>query len=1178
MAASVPRLSTAPVLAILVCHNGEEWLPEVLDALRRLTIRPRHLLAVDTGSSDGSPALLARAAGSGTDDTAAGPLLDGILTPSSGTGFGAAVAAAVEHATERWGDPGQWLWLLHDDSAPEPDCLQTLLQVADADSGAAMLGPLGLDWQDPRLVIDAGLSMDTSGHQQTGMGQSEPDPALNVEDSAHTVSALQVSETLAVSTACALIRRTVFERLEGFDEAFSLGGEDIDLGWRINADGHLVLRVPGARMRHRGALRRGARDLSALPAPATRAVSVARRAHGVRTFLVNSAPLAFALGLVRLFLLTLLRGCGFTVLRRIPEAAAEFATVSGLLTGRFGLLRARAARRRVIPRPQGVRGLLTSRLTRLRNGVRGGIARLVRNRVRQDVMSGRTLPVTGEGTFQHDPAVVRRAGPEALPAGAPGTRGGRRRGVAGLRRPSEPVVVPVATETTATPEDSRPRPSPVSRDEQVPSGGPGDKLLLVPVDRSRVLRGLLLSPPVLLVAVLLGIAVLLHGPLAESARFGAELHGGRLLATSDLAATWSEYLAAWHPAHGGTGSPAPASLLVLAALGTVLAPVGGVATGVAVLLLLGVPLAGLSAYAAARFPAVPRSWRAAAAAAYALLPAATMSAAQGRLGVVVAHILMPVLLSGIASVVGLSGRADLAAKSGHWLGRACLTALGLAVLGAFAPVMHLVLVVLALLGFVLVPGRARSARGYTPRRTAGLFALVLLPVACLLPWPVAVFRNPQILVHGLGARVIEDPVGMSVAVLSPGGSPASWTAGALVIAAIAAIVLAPCRAVLPGIVVALTGWATAVIIGTVPVTPIWGGPSTVGWTGAPLVLAACGLVWIVLAAAHGGRRPARITAAGIPGSGQARRVAAASLVVALLAVASGAVLAGRSGPLRVQQAAATPAFTADPAGPGLLLSLNSGPQPARLIEGGRPRFGTDAVVPTGTAVDWLHRIEADLLSGQRSRVRSALAAAAARGAGFIAVPDATTAAKLHGVAGDLVADSGELADGRAVLRLLLPSSPVELLGPALARQARKEKAPAPESWPVVVEATLPHVTVRVSQGAPGRLLVLGAENEAGWQARVDGRAVPLATAWGHQVAVPLPEQASRVRVTFTELPRTTLLAVQAAAILFTLIGALPQRRRMSGRRRERPAPVPGPSVSVDELAQRPSMTPGSSPR
>ena len=118
--AAPPVLRTAPVLAIVVCHNGENWLPLALSALRRSTLRPRHVLAVDTGSTDATPRLLAEAAEDPGSDSA--PVLSGVVTLPSDTGFAAAVAEAVEHATERWGDdPGSWLWLLHDDCATEPD-------------------------------------------------------------------------------------------------------------------------------------------------------------------------------------------------------------------------------------------------------------------------------------------------------------------------------------------------------------------------------------------------------------------------------------------------------------------------------------------------------------------------------------------------------------------------------------------------------------------------------------------------------------------------------------------------------------------------------------------------------------------------------------------------------------------------------------------------------------------------------------------------------------------------------------------------------------------------------------------------------------------------------------------------------------------------------------------------
>lgn len=1114
---SAPRLSTAPVLAVLVCHNGGQWLPDVLDALGELTVGPRHLLAVDTGSTDETAELLARA-GSGDD-----ALLDGVLTLPPETGFGAAVAEALDHAKERWGDPGRWLWLVHDDSAPEADCLENLLGIAELDSSAAMLGPLGLDWNDPRWVVDAGLSTDATGHRQTGIDPSELDPALGVDGGS---AALLVSEVLAVSTACALVDREIFERLSGVDRAMPLAGEDIDLGWRINADGHLVLCVPEARMRHASALRAGERAPDAVTARGTRTFGTAERVHGVRTFLANTSGWSFLLGVPRLVVLTLLRLIGFVLLRRGAEASAELEVLKAFLTGRMGLLAARSARKAASPRRHGVRGLLTSRLTRLRNGLRGVFIGVVRERVRREIVLGQQA--AGAVTGVSAAAAPRPVGPDALPAGA--LTEGRRRSVAGLRRPSGPVVVPVEAPLEEEPAEARPSP--------VPRGAPAPErqLLLVPVDRWRVARELLFAPAVVLTTMLVLFALVAHGLVAESGRFGAELHGGRLLPVGGLGQTWSDYLASWHAANGGTGAPAPASLLVLALAGTVLAPFGGPPVAVALFVLFAVPLAGLSAYLATRALPVSRRWRALAAGAYALLPAVASSTGQGRLDVIVAHVLVPVLLAGIAAVVGLSRLARVLPRQRNWFGTACLTALGLAVLGAFAPTLHVALVVLAVLGFVLVP----SAPGNGRRRAAGLAVIVLLPVACLLPWPVVLLGNPEILLHGLGGRMVETSAGAWVLALSPDGSLVSAVGGLYALAAVLVLVLARGRAVVPGLVVAAVGWVTALLVTAVRAEPVGGGPSMPGWSGAALVLVAAGLMWAVLSARRW-RLPGRLKGVSWQAGPSHPKWTASLAVLLMLGLAVSAAVAGRDGPLSAERGTTTPALAADLAESGSLLVVEPGPFPARLAAGEGPVFGDDDLVPAGTAVDWLRQVEADLLSGDRERVRTALASAAARGTGFVAVPE-DTAARMRSLAGDLLADHGQLADGHRALRILLPSSEVELLGPDLTRKARAGEVPSPQARPLEVAAELPRFAVRVSEGGSGRALVLAAENEPGWQATIDGRTAPLASAWGNQVAVPLPEHASEVRVSYTEAPRTALLVLQAAAILFTLIGALPDRR------------------------------------
>ncbi|MDQ3887020.1 MAG: glycosyltransferase, partial [Actinomycetota bacterium] len=303
---------TAPVLGVLVCHDGEEWLPEVLDALRRLTVRPQHLIAVDTGSLDRTAELLAGA----TD------VVDGVLSLDRGTGFGVAVAAAVAHGEQRWDEPGRWVWLLHDDGAPEPACLDALLSVAEVSPSAALLGPLCVDWSDPRLVIEAGLSTDSSGHLQTGIDAVELDLGQFG----------QYSEVLAVSSAGALVRRDVWSALGGYDPELPLLRDDLDFGWRVNQANHVVLCVPAARLRHVGALGAGRRALDAVRGPRR----TVERSHSLRTYLVNCSRKAFAVGLPRLLVLCLARALGFLLVRRVAAARGELAALAYLVLGRAG--------------------------------------------------------------------------------------------------------------------------------------------------------------------------------------------------------------------------------------------------------------------------------------------------------------------------------------------------------------------------------------------------------------------------------------------------------------------------------------------------------------------------------------------------------------------------------------------------------------------------------------------------------------------------------------------------------------------------------------------------------------------------------------------------------------------------------------------------------------------------
>jgi len=849
---------TAPVLAVLVCHDGGTWLPDALSALAELTRRPRWVVAVDTGSTDHT----ARVLGSSN-------AVDVVLTLPRDTGFPSAVAATVADADRRWGRPdgrrdpqnssGDWLWVLHDDCAPEPACLDVLLSVAEVSPTAAVLGPLQLDWDDPRLVVEAGLSTDASGHRQTGIGADELDLGQFATN----------SEVLAVGSAGSLVRRREWDVLGGFDTDLGLLREDVDLGWRVNATGGLVLCVPSARLRHARALATGARDLDARAAdPRFRATD---RAHGMRTVLANGSTPAFALGLIRLPVLAVLRAVGFLLLRQGRAAGAELAAARGLLGGRLELLEAR--RRRSAGRtalPRELRGLLTSRTTRLRNGVRGGLASVVRGRLRDELDFGR-LPDWAQrrATSEPEPEAGRAdllVGPGALPAGVlPPRRSGdagragtarTMRRTAGLRRPGESVGVALATPGEAPPTErdvpgaaSHPGSEATSDAGEVSSDAvtqvrptasgtlrPG-RVVLVPVTVGRVARELLLAPPLLLVVALTVVSLVVH-----RARLGLDLAGGRIRTVPGLGELWTTYLAEWHPLAGGTAAPAPAALGVLGVLGGLAAPLGGPPGAVSILLLGALPLAGTTAYLATRPLRVGRVVRALAAGVYALLGTTGAAVAQGRLDGVVVAVLAPAVLAGVVSV--LRGAAG-AGRRGSWWSTAAGTALALGVVSAFAPLVHVLVLVVVVLGFVLVPAPAGAAS----RRATALALVVVLPVLVLLPWPLVVVRAPEVLLHGTGSPVGERFVdSLAMVSLDPGGPGSLPVVGLLlVVAAVGGALLAPARAAFPGLAVLVLGIVAAGVVGSVALPPLSGGDARPGWTGPALALAACGALWSLLA-------------------------------------------------------------------------------------------------------------------------------------------------------------------------------------------------------------------------------------------------------------------------------------------------------------------------------------------
>ncbi|GAB2992642.1 hypothetical protein LWP59_33315 [Amycolatopsis acidiphila] len=624
------------------------------------------------------------------------------------------------------------------------------------------------------------------------------------------------------------------------------------------------------------------------------------------------------------------------------------------------------------------------------------------------------------------------------------------------------------------------------------------------------------APPVSLFAVLTALGLVVDG-----SRLGLDLAGGRLLPVGSLGELWSTYLAGWHQVGGGTASAAPTSLAVLGALGAIFAPLGGPPALVAVLLIGDAPLAGLSAYAATRRLPVSRWTRAAIAAAYALLPAATASVAQGRLDVVAVHIVLPLVISGTAGLLARTGTG--------WLHASSACAVGVAVLGAFSPLAHGLALLGLVAGFVVLPPGDSLLK-----RIASVAIVVLLPLALLLPWPTVLVNQPALFLHGLSGPAAA-PAAADLVGLDPDGAGA-WPIGVgVLVAAIFAVAVRPRALLSAGLGVLVLGACGLAVVLLVPVSPLQGGPGSVGFTGVPLLVISAGLLWIVLNAC------ARGTSTGV-----LPKLAAVVAVLVVLALGTGAVLAGRSGPLHAGgggQLASAQQDELARTGRSVLV-VGSGDAPTRQVGGRLPLFGDDQLALTVSTPDRLTGWQSALVQPSSGATRAALSGATASGALFVVLPPGQDAGPIVALAPDLAVAVQPTTDGRAVLRLLAPSGEVMLVPPAVAKQAVQSSAPSTFSGVSPVDAGLPDVHVRVSDGIAGRLLVLAAEQEAGWQASVDGKAQPIVPAWGHQVAVVVPTASSEVSIEHPSTLRDVLLLVQVAALLFAAMTSIPGPTRL----------------------------------
>ena len=194
-------------------------------------------------------------------------------------------------------DAVAWLWLLHDDSAPDPAALAELLREVELATSLGLAGCKQRDWARPDRLISAGIHATRATRRYLETDVDEIDQGQLDHR----------SDVLAVSTAGALIRRDIWAALDGTDPHLGPFNDGLELSRRVRLAGYRVAVVPDAIVYHAQASYHDLRGDNEGAAPDVRRSFGARRAAQLHTWISGVAPWQVPLVYLAIALLTPLR-------------------------------------------------------------------------------------------------------------------------------------------------------------------------------------------------------------------------------------------------------------------------------------------------------------------------------------------------------------------------------------------------------------------------------------------------------------------------------------------------------------------------------------------------------------------------------------------------------------------------------------------------------------------------------------------------------------------------------------------------------------------------------------------------------------------------------------------------------------------------------------------------------
>lgn len=220
--------ASKPVSIIIPLFNNLEFTRRCLETLTAGT--PQHLyelVLIDNGSTDGTHGFLSSL-----------PTFVKVIRNPNNQGFAKACNQGALAAN------GKYLLFLNNDTEPQPGWLEALLSIADQDPAVAAVGskllfPDGTIQHAGVVIADDWVAPDPLVGKHIYCGLPADHPEANISRNYQ-----------AMTAACLLVRRDAFEAVQGFDEGYWNGYEDVDLCFKLGQKGWKIVYQPASVVVH----------------------------------------------------------------------------------------------------------------------------------------------------------------------------------------------------------------------------------------------------------------------------------------------------------------------------------------------------------------------------------------------------------------------------------------------------------------------------------------------------------------------------------------------------------------------------------------------------------------------------------------------------------------------------------------------------------------------------------------------------------------------------------------------------------------------------------------------------------------------------------------------------------------------------------------------------------------